>query len=213
MLASMRVHRAMTVSEVLEKAFIRRAVTVLLLVAPCYAQSGLWTEVKGYKPTPLQPAMLSQAQRQLIAKSIAVHERTATQDWGQDCTVSELSEGSKWELLPVSPLHKVLLVEAGPCARGGQGSNGAMWIVRWDGATPVVLASPKQKFSGWIYSVQPSTRHGYRDIVLGWHMSAFEASLSYFRFDGSKYRCIGNATSATDESGIAKIVPGQTSAR
>jgi hypothetical protein len=185
----------------------------LILVAPCSAQSNLWTPVGSYSGIHLRPAELSQSQRKSIAKSIVAHGKTASQDWGQDCTVGELVDGSTWEMLPVSPSHKVLLLEAGSCARGGQGANGAMWIVRWDGVTPVVLASPEQQFSGWIYSVQPSMSYGYRDIVVGWHMSAAESGLSYFRFDGKRYRCIGNATSTADESGSAKIVPTKPSGK
>jgi hypothetical protein len=180
---------------------------VLILVVPCCAQSSLWTRVGSYHAVPLEPAELSQSQRTSIARRILAHGKTVSQDWGQDCAAGELADGSRWEVIPVSPSHKVLLVEAGSCARGGQGANGAMWIVRWDGATPAILASPGRQFSGWIYSIQPSMSYGYRDIVLGWHMSAAEAGLSYFRFDGKKYRCIGNATSMADENGNAKIVP------
>jgi hypothetical protein len=152
-------------------------------------------------------------QRKSIARSIVAHGKTAEQGWGQDCTVGELIENSTWKVIPVSPLHKVLLVEAGPCARGAQGANGAMWIIRLDGVTPAVLASPEQQFSGWIYSVQPSRSYGYRDIVVGWHMSAAESNLSYFRFDGKGYRCIGNAISTRDDSGSEEIVPTKPSAQ
>jgi hypothetical protein len=182
------------------------AIVALILVAPCSAQSNLWTQVGSFSGVPLRSAELSQSQRKSIAKSIVANGKTASQDWGQDCAVRELVDQSNWEVIPVSPSHKVLLVEAGSCARGGQGSNGAMWIVRWDGAAPVVLASPERQFSGWIYSIQPAMRYGYYDIVLGWHMSAAESGLSYFRFDGKRYRCIGNATSVA-ENGSTRIVP------
>lgn len=182
-------------------------IIALILVAPCSAQSGLWIHVGSYSGGPLRPAELSQPQKKSIARSIVLHGGAAGQNWGEGCTVGELVDGSTWEVLPVSQAHKVLLVEAGACARGGQGANGAMWVVRWAGAAPVILASPEQQFSGWIYSIQPSISYGYRDIVLGWHMSASEAGLSYFRFDGKGYRCIGNATSISDGSGSAKIVP------
>jgi hypothetical protein len=103
---------------------------------------------------------------------------------------------------------KVLLVEAGSgCGRGGQGSNGAMWIVRFEGARPVLLATPKQGFNGWLYAVQASASHGLHDIVLGWHMGAFETGLAYFRFDGAHYTQISTAELIPDDDGNSKIVP------
>ena len=101
-----------------------------------------------------------------------------------------------------------MLVEAGMgCARGGQGSNGAMWVVRFKTKKPVLLATPQKDFNGWLYSIQPSTSHGLRDLVLGWHMSAMETGLSYFRFDGRSYRLIGGALLTADADGNAKIIP------
>ena len=69
------------------------------------------------------------------------------------------------------------------------------------------MASPEDNFFGWLYSVQTSTSHGYRDIVLGWHMSAGEADLTYFQFDGKSYVAIGKAKDILDESGKFKIIP------
>jgi hypothetical protein len=109
--------------------------------------------------------------------------------------------------LPISETEKALLIEAGEgCARGGQGSNGAMWVVRFEGDKLSFLATPEQKFEGWPYSVQPDTSHGLRDLVLGWHMSAAETGLSYFRFDGSSYHLVATAVRVYGEDG-AKIVP------
>jgi hypothetical protein len=110
--------------------------------------------------------------------------------------------------LPISETEKALLVEAGAgCARGGQGANGAMWVVRFEGDKVSFLATPEQKFAGWLYSVQPTTSHGLRDLVLGWHMSAAEAGLSYFRFDGTSYHSVAAAVLVFDENCAAKIVP------
>jgi hypothetical protein len=50
---------------------------------------------------------------------------------------------------------RFFLVQAGHgCARGGQGSNGAMWLIRFDQGTPVLLAGPEQEFDGYIYSIE-----------------------------------------------------------
>jgi hypothetical protein len=118
------------------------------------------------------------------------------------------TENLKFEALPVSAREKILLVEAGTgYARGGQGSNGAMWVIRFQGDKFSFLATPQQQFNGWLYSIQQTTSHGFRDLVLGWHMSAVENDLSYVRFDGTCYRRISTATQITIEDGAEKIIP------
>ena len=120
----------------------------------------------------------------------------------------EWTENLKFEELPVSAREKIVLVEAGTgCARGGQGSNGAMWIIRFQGDKSSFLATPEQQFNGWLYSIQQTSSHGFRDLVVGWHMSAGQNDLSYFRFDGTSYRRISAATHLTDEDGAEKIIP------
>jgi hypothetical protein len=100
------------------------------------------------------------------------------------------------------------VVEAGNgCAHGGQESNGAIWVIRSRGDKFSFLAAPEQQFSGWLYSVQKTTSHGFRDLVLGWHMSAFETNLSYFSFNGGCYQLIGAATHVTGENGAEKTIP------
>ncbi len=125
---------------------------------------------------------------------------------GQEVAASQAVRPHRAE--GVAARREVLLVEAGEgCARGGQGSNGAMWLIRFDGGKPTLLASPEDDFGGWLYSVQPTQSHGYRDVVLGWHMSAREAPLCYFRYDGKSYHLIGTAILRGDENGNETIVP------
>ncbi len=125
---------------------------------------------------------------------------------------SEWTENLKFEELPVSGAEKVVLVEAGPgCACGGQGSNGAMWLIRFQGDKLSFLATPQKQFNGWLYSIQQTTTHGFRDLVLGWHMGGGETGLSYFRFDGTSYQRIAAATQLTDADGTEKIAPKHTS--
>jgi hypothetical protein len=70
--------------------------------------------------------------------------------------------------LPLSETEKIVLVEAGPgCARGAQGANGAMWLIRFQGDEFSFLATPQQQFNGWLHSIQQTTSHGFRDLVLG----------------------------------------------
>ena len=110
--------------------------------------------------------------------------------------------------LPISATEKALLVEAGEgCARGGQGSNGAMWVLRLEGDKVSFLATPEQKFEGWLYSIQFTFSHGHWDLVVGWHMSAEETGLSYFRFDGASYHLVGTAVLTYGEGSSPKIVP------
>jgi len=173
------------------------------------AQSNLWQHVSAvYSPPKLASASISDSQHEAIARLIRQQSKSAV--W--DCDGDELNamlEGLRFEEIPLSPGQKVLLLEAGAgCARGGQGSNGAMWLILFRGRYPVILASSEGGFSGWLYSIQPTSSHGFHDLVLGWHMSAFEADLSYFRFDGKSYHAIGSAALLGDGGGgTGRIVP------
>jgi hypothetical protein len=103
---------------------------------------------------------------------------------------------------------ETVLVEAGSgCLRGGQGSNGAMWIVQLNRGRVTLLASPAEGFEGYVYSVPITTGRGYRDIVVGWHLGASEVSLAYFRFDGAQYRKLSQATARFDDDGKETIAP------
>jgi hypothetical protein len=149
----------------------------------------------------------SDAQLRAIGK--VLHQTHTTGMW--NCEGSDLDDvirGLMFEEIPLAADHYVLLAQASRgCARGGQGANGAMWLIRLDGNVPVLLASPKGDFNGWLYSIQPSMSHGYHDVVIGWHWGASEAGLTYFRFDGESYVAIGQAKDIRDESGNEKIVP------
>jgi len=82
-----------------------------------------------------------------------------------------------------------------------------MWLVRFNGEMPVLLASPDKDFNGVLYSIQPSVSHSYHDLVLSWHQIVTENDLVYFRFDGESYVSIGSAKEILDESGKLTIVP------
>jgi hypothetical protein len=120
----------------------------------------------------------------------------------------EWTENLEFEELPVSVTEEIVLVEAGPgCARGAQGANGAMWLIRFQADKFSFLAAPQQQFNGWLYSVQQTTSHGLRDLVLGWHMGGLGCGLTYFRFDAKSYQRIATATQTTDPNGAEKIIP------
>ena len=195
-----------------------RFVSILALAlfsSTALAQLNLWAHV---------PTQLSGAPRLTDAKLSASQLKSVTdvvKRWGEadkgGCDgrdeLEELVEGITIQSIPLSSSQKVLLVEAGGCARGGQGANGAMWVIRLDGGVAVTLAGPKDGFSGWLYSILPSANDGYRDIVLGWHMSAVETDMSYFRFDGKRYRLVGCATGLGDQMGHTTITPKKQSAK
>ena len=171
------------------------------------AQADLWTHVSPQDgPQQLQPASLSDAQLKSFAHLL--RQQKPGEIW--ECEAADLDElikGLIFKSIPVSDKQNLVLAEApAGCARGGQGANGAMWVIRFDGDKPALLAVPKD-FDGWLFSVQPTLSHGYPDIVTGWHMSGSEAGLSYFRFDGKSYHSIGTAKLETDDQENRKIVP------
>jgi hypothetical protein len=171
------------------------------------AQADLWNHVSPQDgPQQLQPASLSDAQLKSFAHLL--RQQKPEEIW--ECEAADLDDlikGLQFASIPMATQKNVVLAEApAGCARGGQGANGAMWVIRFDGDTPALLATPKE-FSGWLFSLPPSSSHGYPDIVLGWHMGAGEAGLSYFRFDGKSYHRIGTAELQADDQGNQKIVP------
>ncbi len=181
---------------------------MMLSSAPLYAQEDPWANVKPADlRVVLEPVDLTESQKAAIAD---LFKRTGQLNvWG--CTAEDdgqdLLSGLSAKQIPLSSDHNVLLLEAGPgCARGGQGSNGAMWLIRVDEGRMVFLATPEESFGGWLCSIQRASHFGYRDIIVGWHMSAFETDLTYFRFDGRIYRNIGAAEAVADEHG-SRIIP------
>ncbi len=162
-------------------------IALVIFGSTATAQSNLWTHV------PIQPAPQHLSTARLSAsqlKSVANVVRKSAE--------VELDAGAEQfsiQAIPLSTSQKVLLVES----TGSGAPNVAMWLIRLNGSAPVPLAAPKDEFNGWLYSIQPSISNGYRDIVLGWHLGASETDLSYFRFDGKRYRRIGSASRLVDD--------------
>jgi len=173
------------------------------------AQASLWTSVltNDVHFQPLKEVNPSDSQRRLIAAPLKAR-MAASHGWCAAFPSDEWLTNLRYSIIPVTTGREVWLVEAGEgCARGGQGSNGAMWLVRFDGGKPVLLASPEGDFGGYFRSIQETTSHGYKDIVLGWHMSASQTDLTYFRFDGQFYRLIARASVEFDDNGVGRIAP------
>ena len=188
---------------------MRLALALALFVssALAFAQADLWKQVNPQPNGQLGDAQISPARLEAIHKLMRAHSSSI--GWtceGDDLT--ELLKGLTFHTIPLSDREEVLLAEAGAgCARGGQGSNGAMWLIRFDGETPVLIATPQGGFNGWLCAIPPATSHGLRDVVLGWHMSADQGSLNYFRFDGQSYHSVGSASYTIDDNDHWQIVP------
>ena len=176
------------------------------LPATTYQETDIWQHVRTEKGAiSLKPMTLTATQLANIKRALNGREQLDV----ESCASEEHNwvEKVSFEELPVSDAGMALLVEAGAgCARGGQGANGAMWVVRLDGDKVSFLATPEQSFDGFLYTIQPATSHGLRDLVLGWHISGSETGLGYFSFDGTSYRCVGKAELYVDGDGTRKIV-------
>jgi hypothetical protein len=182
-----------------------RTAVLLLFISPsllAQTQPDLWKNVSpDYRGQRLESATPSNTQLQAIGKLL--HGADKTGMWGcEGSDLDDMIQGLMFNEIPLAANHHVLLVQAGQgCGRGGQGANGAMWLIRLDGDVPVLLASPEDDFNGWLYSIQPSISHGYHDLVLGWHMGASYAILTYFQFDGKSYNSVSRAADTCDDKG------------
>lgn len=186
-----------------------------LIVALAYSlffpppQTELWQKVRPWRPVNLKSFSPSPAQLIAVKKALAARVQLDNTPCAAEDD-SEWTENLEFEELPVSARQQIVLVRAGSgCARGAQGSNGAMWVIRFQGEKLLLLATPQQRFNGWLYSIQQTTSHGLRDLVLGWHMGGGETPLplSYFRFDGTSYHRIGAAIKTINEDSVEKIIP------
>jgi hypothetical protein len=171
---------------------------------PIAAQQSLWRNITSSPRRPIMAAKIALPPSQRQSIEMLLKKRPPAR-----CEVEEPEWPSRlrYQSVSLSVRKPVVLVEAGEgCARGGQGSNGAMWLIRLGGRAPVLLAGPHHGFEGFLYSIEPRISKGYRDVILGWHISASESGVAYFRFDGSVYRCIGVATVRDTERGIPELV-------
>jgi hypothetical protein len=72
----------------------------------------------------------------------------------------------------------------GPASFCGASGNCSIWIfTRHRGKLQLVLEG-----GGSVLIVRKTSRHGFHDVVTGWHMSAEEEALSVYRWNGTKYK-------------------------
>lgn len=97
--------------------------SLALFNAAAAAQPNLWARVPTQFPTQrLSPTRPSPPQ--LKSFSAQLRKPGALDEWGCEGKddFDEMLNGLKFSAIPLSPSRKVLLVEAGGCARGGPGS-------------------------------------------------------------------------------------------
>jgi len=171
------------------------------------SRSSLWDGVGvDLDPIRVGDAHLTAAQQRSIEAILKRNDHV----WGCafDDPSGEWVDGLRFQRIFLSDTNETILVEAGSgCASGGQGINHVMWIVQLADGKTTVLASPADHFSGYLFSVRPSTGSGYKDIVLGWHMVASQINLAYFRFEGTHYRELSTAILRWNDSGHRIITP------
>ena len=168
----------------------------------CFAahpQSINWEPVvTPFRMDHLRPAKLS-ALQQARLKRLLLRSGPVWQGCEGDTAWASNLKTSWISLGPV----RGTLVETGPgCARGGQGANGAMWLVQWHGTEPGMLG----QLDGWFYRVLPTAHHGLPDVTAGWHMSSSEFDLTLYRFDGHRYTQAGGADVKCPDNGDDRCV-------
>jgi hypothetical protein len=176
----------------------------LLILGCCcaaQAQSSLWNGRNLPNQTETQPARLTRTQLASVrAVLVAWNDKLYNPLCDDKKDTSWLNE-LHFSWLPLGPAP-VTLVEAGQgCGlRGGQGANGDMWLIAWDGSHPRLIASPTTDFEGFLDAIKVSSSHGFHDVTLGWHRGGGETGMIYFRFDGRSYRPVSTATLIDDFS-------------
>lgn len=159
----------------------------------------IWSRIKSDHMETL-PANLSEEQIKLVRQLLKADNRSSP--WGcqepelddalQDLFIQSLQVDAATQRGPGAKNGPgVLLIEPGAgCLRGGQGANAAMWVVDFRSSDPVLIASPADKFAGYLAVIGSVFSHGLPDIVLAWHMGAGSNPQTYFRFNGARYRAI-----------------------
>jgi hypothetical protein len=80
--------------------------------------------------------------------------------------------------------HNVLIQASDHCHCGGTG-NCTLWILS---AKPAGFDTLLKAIGVQSYSLEPSSSHGYRDILTYSHGSATSGDLRLYQFDGKRYR-------------------------
>ncbi|HTH53129.1 MAG TPA: hypothetical protein VL495_04200 [Edaphobacter sp.] len=189
----------------------RCALTMILFTAMCGlapAQQNPWTQVTlDLLEKRLPPAHLTDSQKRNIEKQVSGIAQHDSWQCTSEEDLTELRKGLLYEEIPLKAAEKTVIVTSGVgCARGGQGANGAMWLFGVKANQIHYLG----ELSGWGPGVLSASHAGYRDLVTGWHMSAEETGLSYYRFNGKEYKRTDHADAVSSQDGSWKITPAQS---
>jgi hypothetical protein len=135
-----------------------------------------------------QSKSLSPTQRTLLTRAIAAQIRP----WMS--TIPVESEADLQTLVGQTQIKKVLLGKegGGEFLASASGSyfcsptgNCQVWVFRLhDNKYSLILQHPVTQ----IFTIQSAITNGFHDLVLGQHGSATEEGLTWYQFDGSKYR-------------------------
>jgi hypothetical protein len=131
-------------------------------------QSEIWQHVNA-KPgsVQLQSETPSPGRLALLRKALAARVRSDNwpcvtgdePDWAEKVTFTQL---------PVSTTEEVVLVEAGMgCARGGQGANGAMWVLQFKHGKPFSLLLQRRSSTDGFIQLRPQPVTGFEIWSLG----------------------------------------------
>lgn len=125
---------------------------------------------------------LSSRDRAALIEALAAQMR----DWGlgSEQRVREIAVGIPIKLIDLNGDGRPEIIAqllGVPSACGAPG-NCIVWVFRREKAGYSLLLDDEAQ----VFRIQPG--HGYRDIVLSMHMSAFDSELTEFKFDGKQYR-------------------------
>lgn len=157
---------------------------VLLFSLPTFCQSPDWQNfdinIRKLDPT-LAPTRFTMTQKRHIARFLSHHLAPDS----DECVSLPDGPGPSFNIAPLGRPNLYVVRSGRGC---GGATNTPAWLVDMRDKHPYMLAN----IYGWGLGVQPHTSHGLHDFVTGWHISADQFGLSYYRYDGAIYRQIGH---------------------
>ena len=137
-----------------------------------------------YLGATLAGAPLSDVERAQIYQAIdgrTVHDSFTDAQRAQE---RETVLSARVGLIKLGPERGEQILVEGPRMFCGATGNCPLWIFAWEkGRLRRVLAT-----GGGVFIVKKTSSHGFPDIAVGWHMSAWDESYADYRWDGAQYR-------------------------
>jgi hypothetical protein len=177
------------------------AVTVCCVIALQAQEKDLWGNFR-FDDLHAKTNTILLRHSQIVTIQSTLKARMKKDSWCEPEDGQEWLDGLKFDEVPLKKNVRVVRATAGVgCARGGQGANGGMWLFQVEGQRIRFIGA----LSGWGMAVQPTEVDGFHDFVTGWHMSAAETGLSYYRFDGKVYKSIDGTSAVSDSNGTWQL--------